>query len=642
MKKVILLMLITLLYNVAVSQCYEPNIKKADAAYARGDWQRAYEYYKQASKCPDAKNFENGKKAKAGMQKCYPVLKVDGQKELNITIEPRAGERTFKISHSGLSDGWSVGETSDCEMVKEDHRNNTLTIKWDENKMADNREMSFYLYGYGIEYVTADVKITQEGWPDEVVTLPPNTRYDTVVKASSSGISFVMYHGKYGYIDSNGIAITPLKYSYSKNVTWNDMNWNHNTMLMRVYRNGKYGYIDHRGREIVQLKYDTIVKSQLRYGLSTTVVRKDGKYGLLNGKGEEVVPCVYDDYVSNHSDYEPVIFKKNGKWAFFGFGADNGGKLLVVQLTEFKYDWVCTCGFPGYTSLCRVAVCSTKGNTTVYKKGYVNLEGKEVIPPQFDNSFCYGDNNRAAIEINGKYGFINAMGNIVIPCKYDDWKQFREGLAWVKEGNLWRQIDTVGHYVTANGYAKLLYNGKPWKLGFGNYGGYMGCVALKTGNRDTVIIGNYGKEYRSIVEYQNDFDGLVEAAEKGIDACQYALSLYYWDKKNYVKSFEWRDRAAHGGNPDVIARLAHMYSNGIGCKEDDIKALHLNINAASFGHNSLALNNIGYALWHGYGCEKDRETAIAFLFLGALAETGTWALDFLKKQGVDISELKPY
>lgn len=109
MKKVILLMLITLLYNVAVSQCYEPNIKKADAAYARGDWQTAYEFYKQASKCPDAKNFENDKKAKDGIKKCYPVLKVDGQKELEITVGRESGERTFKVTSSKLdSEGWKM------------------------------------------------------------------------------------------------------------------------------------------------------------------------------------------------------------------------------------------------------------------------------------------------------------------------------------------------------------------------------------------------------------------------------------------------------------------------------------------------------------------------------------------------------
>lgn len=628
--------------NMTMAQCYEPNIQKADAAYARGKWNSAYDYYKKASQCPDANRFENGRKAKEGMNNCKPVLKINGQRELELTVEPDVTDMTFRVSSSKLdSDGWSVANTTitNCEIVNVDKQNNSITVRWNKNLTTEGRKMSFGIYGYGIEYVTATVNIYQKGWQDNIVTIPLGAKYDSVAKGSS-GISFVLYHGKYGFLDSNGVAITPLKYTYSEKTTYDDMRWDDNEMLKRVCQKGKYGYVSQKGIEVVPIVYDTVVRSSLRYGITTTVVRKDGKYGLLNGKGEVVLPCIYDDFVSNYNESYPVFFKKNDKWALFGIGTWSEGKFAVEQLTEFKYDWVCNCGFPGYTSLCRVAIKKVEGDNTVNKYGYVNLVGKEVITPQFEDAYCFGDNNRAKVIKNGKSGYINSVGEIVIPCKYDDAKKFRKGSAWVKEDGLWNLIDTAGNVITKNSYSKIFYGGKPWVSGYSNTG-YSGYLVSKTG-RDTVIVGNYGKEYSSEYDFKKDFDGLVEGAEKGRDACQYALYRHYYSNKNYAKAFEWCRRAAQGGNPNAIAALAYMYSNGEGCKIDYDMAIRLNLKAAILNFESQALNNCGFALFYGQGCQKDRDKAVVFMYLGALAGYDKWSLEFLKSQGMKISELKPY
>ena len=66
MKRTLLIAIGLLICVSAYGQCYEPNIKKADAEYAKGNYFKAYEYYDRATKCPDANRFENGKLAKAG------------------------------------------------------------------------------------------------------------------------------------------------------------------------------------------------------------------------------------------------------------------------------------------------------------------------------------------------------------------------------------------------------------------------------------------------------------------------------------------------------------------------------------------------------------------------------------------------
>jgi translation initiation factor 6 (eIF-6) len=47
----------------------------------------------------------------------------------------------------------------------------------------------------------------------------------------------------------------------------------------------------------------------------------------------------------------------------------------------------------------------------------------------------------AGVEINGKYGFIDTKGNLVIPPVYDDAWHFSEGLARVEINGKWGYID---------------------------------------------------------------------------------------------------------------------------------------------------------------------------------------------------------
>lgn len=53
---------------------------------------------------------------------------------------------------------------------------------------------------------------------------------------------------------------------------------------------------------------------------------------------------------------------------------------------------------------------------------------------------------------NGKYGFKDSAGNIIIAAKYDDVHDFSEGLAAVRIGYNWGFIDELGKEVIPLGY----------------------------------------------------------------------------------------------------------------------------------------------------------------------------------------------
>ena len=68
-----------------------------------------------------------------------------------------------------------------------------------------------------------------------------------------------------------------------------------------------------------------------------------------------------------------------------------------------------------------------------YKFGFINKQGKKVIPIKYDvtedsTQFIEG---LMLVRWNGKSGFVNRKGKMIIPLKYDVTWYFNEGLALV-------------------------------------------------------------------------------------------------------------------------------------------------------------------------------------------------------------------
>ena len=107
------------------------------------------------------------------------------------------------------------------------------------------------------------------------------------------------------------------------------------------------------------------------------------------------------------------------------------------------------------------------------KYGFIDKSGTLVIPCKYDdsNSFREGlaavtlngndgyitqteiwydyagknlSNNLRLVKLNGKYGFIDKSGTEVIPCKYDEADSFREGLAKVVLKGKYGFVDKTG------------------------------------------------------------------------------------------------------------------------------------------------------------------------------------------------------
>jgi hypothetical protein len=72
------------------------------------------------------------------------------------------------------------------------------------------------------------------------------------------------------------------------------------------------------------------------------------------------------------------------------------------------------------------------------KHGYIDRTGKIVIPPKFDGALDFSE-GLARIVVNDKWGFINRNGRIVIKPRFEYAQQFQEGLAMVQVNKGWKR-----------------------------------------------------------------------------------------------------------------------------------------------------------------------------------------------------------
>lgn len=238
--------------------------------------------------------------------------------------------------------------------------------------------------------------------------------------------------------------------------------------LWIVIRDGKYGLVNAKGKNLSKNLYDEFIR--FYDGSTATWVKRNGKYGVMNTKGVEVIPAEYKG-VSGPSNGTFAV-NKEGLYAIFDANGtkrtefiysqvnllsedkfvvkeEKTWKILDKNLKEIlnlgnKYDFVG--GFKG--GLARV---SQKG-----KWGFINAEGKEILPVQYartgslgEGLFCYSNgnqdiiidnkgnivrkdiasvsafvNHRAIITQEGSVGMIAPDGKTVIDTQYDAVEDF--------------------------------------------------------------------------------------------------------------------------------------------------------------------------------------------------------------------------
>ena len=224
--------------------------------------------------------------------------------------------------------------------------------------------------------------------------------------------------------------------------------------LFRFVRHGKAGYIDSSGKIVIRptLPADSNLGGEFHEGLLP--VEQDPGYGFMDRSGKVVLQAdvwLALDFSEGLAPAPLSQLKRQPKWGFI----DRSGRFAIppqyLEVEAFS------------EGLARVTVSNEAGNT-----GYIDGKGKFVVPPllSYGSSFHEG---RAAVIMDGpcaassgscgraefrptkqpaaydcRFAFIDKRSQPVSGLRFDDTKDFAEGLAPVRLGQAWGYVDRSG------------------------------------------------------------------------------------------------------------------------------------------------------------------------------------------------------
>lgn len=255
--------------------------------------------------------------------------------------------------------------------------------------------------------------------------------------------------GKYGVITPNKTQVLQPVYDKIENVYGNNM--------YAVEQDGTKKIVDNKEKTVIEGGYEEVKEIHTQY----ITIKKDGKYGVISAYNQEVIPCEYEElqYVAG----ENYIAKKDGKYGIVNTSNETKIAFEYTQLLYRKEANILEGQKEGVNSelidsnlQVRVTGIVSEFNPA---KGYMKIrEGSDYKYYNFNfeekmNTEILKGNTLFLKKENGKYGYVNANGIVVVNYEYDDAKEQNEfGYAAVKKDGKWGAIDAKGNVVVQPKY----------------------------------------------------------------------------------------------------------------------------------------------------------------------------------------------
>lgn len=199
--------------------------------------------------------------------------------------------------------------------------------------------------------------------------------------------------------------------------------------------NRKYGFIDISGKMVIPCIY--CYTYDFNNGLCVVALGDsltDAKFGCIDPRGNAIIPIIYDGCWGDFEDGYIEVFK------------DGKGTLLGINnkpLPGFSWE------YDEVRRLCDGYARFTKGSIIEGKSGFLDACGRIVISPIYDFATFFVE-GIACVSIHDKYGKhkyggIDKNGILVIPCIYDSIFYFNNGIALVEKDDQVGLIDKYGN-----------------------------------------------------------------------------------------------------------------------------------------------------------------------------------------------------
>ena len=297
--------------------------------------------------------------------------------------------------------------------------------------------------------------------------------YESLGKYSVDSYIHATLKGKKGMIDSKNKIIIPFEYSNVGNPCHTSNGYN----IIWVEKDGKLGIYNDDGKELqpcdidkayILTEYNSIELSYTDCPSTDYIyIVRNGLTGLISGSTfETIIPCMYE-YLSPIKTSK-AFYKANGKWGII----DTNNKTIQLAI----YDNVEIDG----STLSEQKMPSMAFQSNMYvrnngKVGMLKANGEDFIPVKYDSLGMYSDNMLVA-KVGDKYGFLNEEGKETVPFVYSQAHDYSEGLAAVvNENGKYLFIDKLGNVTIkpkkydrvdkfTNGTCKVYRKDKVWEI----------------------------------------------------------------------------------------------------------------------------------------------------------------------------------
>lgn len=159
----------------------------------------------------------------------------------------------------------------------------------------------------------------------------------------------------------------------------------------------KWGFINSSGEFVIQPSFDYANDFQAN-GLATVEI--NGRYGCINEQGNLVIPAHFETMIDFSEGRAQVVYKG-------GFHViDEMGRILTPK----PYNFI---------SMYQEgrAMCSNQDSDGNFRYGYLNKQGKEVIPLQYETASDFHD-GLAVVKMNSYFLLIDRDGHTIHSYNY--------------------------------------------------------------------------------------------------------------------------------------------------------------------------------------------------------------------------------
>lgn len=259
-------------------------------------------------------------------------------------------------------------------------------------------------------------------------------------------------NGKFGFIDKTGKVVIEPQYDYVEPFSEG---------MARVEVGDKWGFVDEKGKLVIAPQFDAA--HDFSEGLAGVKIGKN--WGFIDKAGKMVIPSkFYDDYYANgnffynfhdgmaivklrdEGDYRNGYINKKGEVVVEVSASLPGNFVNGIAISDNKIidKTGKVLANTQYDQIFRIdgdiiAVDRNVGYMIIDKSGSPLTGYLDFLP--------YYSEGLAIIKVDGKVGYADKTGKVVIEPKFDDGGSFSEGLASVRVDDKWGYIDKKGQYV---------------------------------------------------------------------------------------------------------------------------------------------------------------------------------------------------